>query len=259
MNYIPVDVSCVKKLYAEGRILYDRIHPVESLDAAMDAAIKGRLFMRSNVSEQELNAYLSAKAEIARLQEITLETEKKLLADAEIALADKPFKNFELTTSEGSVLVNSKRQLVAEKSALEELYNKLGEGNELVNKVVSYKLGNEISKALVSVVDRETLNQPLTECVQQIIDKYSLDIDVETFIKKVGKTYKVRVNRMISYWGIDKQSAQTFAYLLEMCENWEFFKELHVKYEKKFPFNQFVEFVKNNFGVNHTVAIKPCF
>ena len=257
MNYIPVDVSCVKELFDQGRTVYDRIHPVKDLREAQDAARAGRLFIKCEIFEDELQEYLDTVREIERLQDKAAETQKKLISESQLALADKPFRTFELTTARGeSLSITHTSKLVVEDDKLEVMYKQLGEDEGPIEKVISYKPNSAFKNNVRVLVGKEFLQQPELQVAESILTRCKIEGTAEQFLHKIGKTYATRVKRMQKLYGMNRADASDFAYMLLMAQNWENFQDFFNEVGNGIQLNEFMNMLDRNCKVSGGIAIR---
>lgn len=258
MNYIPVDVSVVEKLYSEGRILYDRIHPVKSLEQATEAASKGRLFMRCAITDKELDKYFDIKREIARLEALAKETEKKLVAEAEIAMEGKPFRMFELESAQGKLSVTSRSKLCLEQKFAESLFHMLGDREDgVIKREVVYSPTSAFSKTITPFLDGKIMVASVEDGLKATMQEIGItDLSVEDFSKKIGKTFSTRVGRMMKHWGVEKVVAQHLAEMIENCENWSRFTDMYIENGNGVAMDDYMGALRQWCKVDHSVAVK---
>ncbi len=255
MNYIPVDISKAEEVFSQGRKLYRRIHPVNSLEEAMNAARDGQLFMKCDITENELDEYFKLYAESLEIKEKLESFNARILSESQIALADKPFKSFELATANGSVTVSNTSKLVAEYGQLENLYNSFSQENNPVHKVIKYELDKSFSKAILPELDGMCFKEEVSDCIRDIISAENLDVEPEVFAKKIGKSFNNRVNKMKTLYGIEKVSAEYYAYMLSMAESWKAFTDMHDLYASEESVEDFSQSMSDTFSVNHSIRV----
>ncbi len=255
MNYIPVDVSKVEECFSQGRKLFDRIHPVTSLEEAKEAARKGRLFMRCDISEKELDEYFELYRKSVEIQEKLAEFNARVLNESQVALADKPFKSFELSSAKGSITISNTTKLVAEDAQLEALYNSFSQEDGPIHKVIKYEVDKSFTKAITPELDDMCLKQSVADCIMEIISKEDLHVSPEVFTKKIGKSFNNRVKKMHELYNIAKVDAESYAYLLSMAEDWEAFQSVHNAYASENSIESFSQQIKDVFSVNHNIRV----
>lgn len=258
MNYIPVDPSMVDKLYSEGRTLYNRIYPVKSLEQAKDAASKGRLFMRCTISDEELDQYFEIKREISRLESLAKETEKKLVSEAEIALSDKPFRMFELESPQGKLAVSSRSKLCIEQKFAKALFQMLGSREDgVIRREVTYTPVTAFSKTVIPFLDEKICRDSVNDCAEKIMHQIDIKgMTPEEFLKKIGKSFSTRVDRMMKLWNVERIVAQHFAETLERCENWSRFADMYIESGNGIAMDDFMNALQQWCKVDHSIAVK---
>lgn len=257
MNYIPIDISCVETLFSQGRPMFDRIHPVKDLETAKACALKGHLFMKCSVTEKELQECFKLHQEIQQLTEKRDAILQKVVDDAQLALADRPFHTFALETPTGqSIRVGCRNHVVVGSDAMEDLYNRLGKDEGPIERQIVYKLSDTFKQAVLPFVVDEVLDQPTLEIAEEIINRHKLDETPEHFIKVIGKTHGTRISRMQKLYGFNRADANDYSVMLHMSENWNQFKEFYHLVENLISFDDFKSLLLDKVKATHSINLR---
>lgn len=258
MNYIPVDISCVEELFNSGRQLYNRIHPVKDLTEAKSLAAKGKLFMKSCVTEEEIIEVLKLQKQIKEKQKYIDSVVAKIQQDAEIALANKLFNSFEFESTLGSIQISNKCKVIPyESDSYEILYKLLGD--KCVEKQTIYTLNKDLSSAIKILAQGIIKDTTIEDAIKQMSEREGILDDWDVVLKKIGKTYNTRVNKLNSVYKLDKQSASDWAYVLQLIENYKKFQKIHEQSVDKCSEDKFISILTRHTNVSNNIAvtIKP--